>query len=576
MKPARFLTVVMILVLGSTMVYAAGTPAGTSITNQASGYYNDANGNVIADSGDPALSNIVTTVVSQVAGVTLTPLTAAQNLSANSFTTYAITLTNTGNGSDTFSLAAAISNSPSGTYTIEIYHDADGDQVLDAGETTTSSTGSLAYDGEYDLIIKVIEDDGTSASVAGDIIEVELTTTSTFNGTVSEVGTYTSTITAATIDVTVGSDPVIPEPGEVITYQVCLDNTGGETAYNAIFYGPIPANTSYVAGSIRVGTGGGTYATATPKTDIADADEADYNATSDTVTVVVGDVASGSEVCVYFQVQVDSPLPAGTEIVFDPEIVYENDQGDEYPSPDPGGSGTNITVEQIYAVDATTNNSAPVSYTGDPGDEILHSFTVTNNGNGEDDFSLGGSGTYLTWTFYQDVDGDGVIDAGIDLVITQILNLASGGTYDVIAVATIPAGTADDAVDNSTLTVTSLNDPAGTPASDSIALSTTTTAPSLSLVKSVSPTGNQPPGTTLTYTVVVSNTGDGEATTVVINDAIPTNTTYVANSLTVDSISKTDNDDADEATYTGTSVIFEFASLASGGSHTLTFQVTID
>ncbi len=574
MKPARFFAVVLILVLGSTMVYAAGTPAGTSITNQASGTYNDANGNEVAGSGNPELSNVVTTVVSQVAGVTLTPLTAAQNLTANSFTTYAVTLTNTGNGSDTFSLAALISNSPSGTYTIEVYHDADGDQVLDGGETTTASTGSLAADGTYDIIIKVIEDDGGSGSVPGDIVEVELTSTSTFDGGVDEVGTYTSTITSATLDVTVTGDNESPEPGETITYQICIENTGAESAYNPVFSAAIPTNTSYVAGSIRLGAGGGSYATATVQTDADDSptDEADYNVTAaSTVTVNLDDIAASGEVCVYFQVVVDSPLPAGTEITIDPEVPYENEEGQPYPTPTESGTGVTITVVQTYGVTATPND--PVSYTGDPGDEILHSFTVTNDGNGEDDFTLSGAGTYLTWTFYQDVDGDGVIDAGVDLVITEILDLASGADYDVIAVATIPAGTADDAVDNSTLTVTSQGDGSAT---DAIALSVTCTAPALSLVKSVSPTGNQPPGTTLTYTVVVSNTGDGEATTVVIADQIPTNTTYVGGSMTVDSVSKTDSDDADEGTYTGTSVIFEFAALASGGSHTLTFQVTID
>ena len=42
--------------------------------------------------------------------------------------------------------------------------------------------------------------------------------------------------------------------------------------------------------------------------------------------------------------------------------------------------------------------------------------------------------------------------------------------------------------------------------------------------KSVLPTGTVAPGTTLTYTIGYSNTGDGAATNVVITDTLPAHT----------------------------------------------------
>ncbi len=52
--------------------------------------------------------------------------------------------------------------------------------------------------------------------------------------------------------------------------------------------------------------------------------------------------------------------------------------------------------------------------------------------------------------------------------------------------------------------------------------------PLLTLTKSVSPTGTFRPGETLTYTLTLTNDGTGPATNVVVNDPIPTNTTYVS------------------------------------------------
>ena len=54
------------------------------------------------------------------------------------------------------------------------------------------------------------------------------------------------------------------------------------------------------------------------------------------------------------------------------------------------------------------------------------------------------------------------------------------------------------------------------------------------------------PGATIRYTITVTNSGSDTADTVVTVDAIPTNCTYVAGTITLDTVAKTDASDADD------------------------------
>jgi uncharacterized repeat protein (TIGR01451 family) len=89
------------------------------------------------------------------------------------------------------------------------------------------------------------------------------------------------------------------------------------------------------------------------------------------------------------------------------------------------------------------------------------------------------------------------------------------------------------------------------------------------------------PGATVTYTIVVANTGGTAATSVVISDAIPVNSTYVAASITLNAVAQTDAsdspvDESDHNVTTAGAVTVDIASLAGGATATITFQVTID
>ncbi len=121
---------------------------------------------------------------------------------------------------------------------------------------------------------------------------------------------------------------------------------------------------------------------------------------------------------------------------------------------------------------------------------------------------------------------------------------------------------------------------------DSITLTTTVKAPVLTITKTVSPSGSQPPGTELTYTITVTNIGTGVATSVQIFDVIPAYTTYVANSIetgpSVSSLApRTDAADGDGGRYDSVAKLVSAGSgssisLGPGGTWVLRFKVKID
>ncbi len=269
---------------------------------------------------------------------------------------------------------------------------------------------------------------------------------------------------------------------------------------------------------------------------------------------------------------------AGVPITNQATVDYEDANGN------PLQSLSNIvttTVSQVGGVTVVPDNAA----NGDPGDTVSYLHTVTNTGNGTDTIDMTTSSSQgWSVSLYLD-DGDGIFEPGTDDVALADSDtdgtpdsgsLIADASVDIWVAVSVPAGTADGTVDTTTVTGTSSFD--GT-VTDSATDTTTVTAPTLSVTKSVLPAGDQPPGTTLTYTVVITNNGNADANQVVLTDPIPANTTYVGSSITQDSNPRTDIADGDTADYTVTSattVTVSVGTLAPSASTTITFQVTID
>ncbi|GLY08035.1 Ig-like domain-containing protein [Actinoplanes sp. NBRC 101535] len=104
------------------------------------------------------------------------------------------------------------------------------------------------------------------------------------------------------------------------------------------------------------------------------------------------------------------------------------------------------------------------------------------------------------------------------------------------------------------------------------------------LVATTTPTdlngGDLVPGDIVEYSILVRNTGDDTADSTLLTDAIPSNTTYVPGTLTIDGNTKTDASDTDEANFGSARTTFDLGTLtpspATGSSKTVTFRVKID
>lgn len=483
---------------------AAAPPAGASIANQATATYTDASG-----VQHTVTSNLVQTTVQQVASLTLAS-NGTQTATAGSIVYYPHTLTNTGNGTDTFALTTA----NSGGYTmsgVQIY--ADNGSGQPTGSPITSS-GPIAAGASFKFIVEATLP--TTAS-SGQTNAITVTATSGFDSTQTASDTDTTTVTSdAVMQLTksVSASSGIAGSGPY-TYTLTYTNTGNATATAFTITDPIPAGMTYVANSGRwsvTGTTalsdtGGTSGTA-PNTLTST-----YTSSSNTYAVTIAQVAAGQSGTISFEVDVASGTAPGT---------LNNTATDSYDN----GAGATITGNS-NTVPFTVDQAASVSITGQTvagpasaGSKVSFTDVVKNTGNGTDTFNIVlGTSAFpagTSFTLYKsdgvtpltDTNGDGIPDTG---------PIPAGGTYNVIVVATLPPNATNSAAPyTNPITATSVFDKTKS--------ATATNTLSAITSNAVDVTNNAPLGGT-----GVLGTGSGpEATAVVTNAANPgTTTTFV-------------------------------------------------
>ncbi|PNQ73537.1 hypothetical protein BA950_16140 [Erythrobacter sp. SAORIC-644] len=296
-------------------------------------------------------------------------------------------------------------------------------------------------------------------------------------------------------------------------------------------------------------------------------------------------------------------VKAGTLIENTASATYDGGAG---PVTIPSNTIT-VKVDELLDVTVTSRDSGPVSAA--PGSAVL-TFELTNTGNGPEAYTLTANPAVAGNDFDTtvngiavDTNGNGVYDPGVDQMLTgpaTTAAIAADASLTVFVLVTIPGGVADgDQSDVSLLAeaVTGTGAPGtafagqGAGGGNAIVGSTganATATGSLSvgitdvdLIKSATvrdPFGGTGivPGATITYAIRAEVKGSGSVSDLVVTDAAPADTTYVAGSLKLDGAILTDAADADAGRSSTSGISVDLGTVSGGSSRTVTFQVTID
>jgi trimeric autotransporter adhesin len=428
--------------------HAAAPLAGTSIGNQASASYIDQAGVT-----QNVTSNIVTTTVQQVAALTLTS-NLSKTVTAGSQVSYPLTLTNTGNGSDTYNLTQT--NSGAFVFgSVTFYADANGDGLAD-NTTPITSTTALAPGAVFRFVaVGNVPTTATSGQVDTMIVTAASVLTPATTATVTDITTITNN---AVINVNKSMSAISgASPSAGYTVTLTYSNTGNAAATAVTVADALPAGMVYVAGSGRWSVTGA----ATVLTDATGAVQGtgptiDYSVTGSTVTGIINTVAAGQSGTVTFQVDIASGLTAGA---LNNTATYAYNDG----------------VAAIAAVNTNTfvftvNQTASLTFVGPAaptasaaqGSTISFNNVLTNTGNAPDSFDVVIGTTSFpvgtSFTLYKtdgvtplvDTNGNSAPDTGL---------VAAGATYTVVLKATLPAGASGGGAYSVAKTATSKFDP---------------------------------------------------------------------------------------------------------------------
>ncbi|GAB5403266.1 MAG: SdrD B-like domain-containing protein [Aureliella sp.] len=556
-------------------------PAGLTVTNvtTTAGTAGESGGVVTGSVPTLAVSGSVTitisaTVASGFAGTTITNTATAQadesqQVSANTDTTVnpqidlAITKTDSvdpairGNQL-TYTLAVS-NNGPSAATNVEVV------DTLPAGVTFVSATGGtvtapsggsndvtvalggLASGASQNVTITVTVDDAAAASITNSAIVRSTESTGGFDTDTSNNSATEPTAIESNIDLSITKtdsvDPVIA--GQSFTYTLTVANAGPSAATGVTVTDVLPDG-------IQI-----TSATSTAGTVTTPASAQDTTAANpDDLTVAIGNLASGASETITI---VATVLPELRTSLSNTASVTTSDTGMNETNT------ANNTATEPTAVNASVDLAITKTDSTDPviaGNALTYTLTVTNNGPStatgvtvSDVLPAG-----VTFTSTSSSQGSSANSGGT--VTASLGTIAPGANATVTIVVDVDEATRTSL--SNTATVTSTETDSNT--ANNTATEPTTVNANIDLaVTKVDDIDPIAPGSTLQYTMVVTNNGPSQATGVTLNDTLPSGLTFVSATSTVGT-----------ATGAGNVVTGNIGTLASGASATVTVTATVD
>lgn len=536
----QWLVALLVLVAGALFALGPGRAhaapaAGTVIGNQASATYNDAGG-----TPRTATSNLVTTTVSQVKSFTLTA-NGARTAAPGQTVYYPHTITNTGNGTDTYALNAPTSTNfaaaaaPHGG--LAYYLDANGDGVPD-NAVAINTSGPIAMGGIFRFVVAGTVPAGAASGNTADITVSASDTTPT-----TQTNTDTTTVANSVITVTKALSLASgPSPQAGITVTLSYTNSGTATANNVQLTDVLPATMTYVAGSGRWSVSG-----ATVLTDASDGVEQagtfppgiDFRSTlgaGATVTAIIPSVPAGVSGNVRFTVNVNANLA--------PQTINNTAQYQTATQPSANTNTASYQVLQTAAVVANGSNTSSVNGTSEPvtvasaaaGSTFTFNNFIWNRGNGSDTFDITiQSNTFPAGTTVTLLQQDGVTSlinsAGAAAPDTGPIPGAgaacaapfvSDGTfcgYRVVVRVTLPAGATGGPYSITKRATSVFNNTVFDDVTDTL---TTVTANTVDLTNNTARFDSTPAGTATLANQATTGFGTTGATVITTNAVTPT------------------------------------------------------
>ena len=346
-------------------------------------------------------------------------------------------------------------------------------------------------------------------------------------------------------------------PGDTLEYVVNVTNNGQDPAGSVILNDPIPANTTYVPGSLRIASG----ANSGTKTDAAGDDQARFDSANNQVVfnlgtgataALGGSLAIGAATSIVFDVKVNNNVAANTVITNQATLNYTGlTTGFAFTSLSsaPGFTVTNSFAD--IAVTKTVSNATP-----NVGDAITFTVTATNNGPGP-------------------ASGVNVVDllpAGLQLTnatTTQGAYTGASGLWTIgslangaNAILTIFATVIGSTTQTNTATLSHTDSIDSISSNNQASAAVTPLLADLSVTKTVD---NARPnvGDTVTFLVTVAGNGPNSATNVQLTDLLPAGLSFVSSTASAGT------------TYNSTSGLWTVGTITNGGNATLQLKARV-